>query len=214
MTPSPPPANADVLRPRRLWYWVAGVIVAAGLAAGVVSGLVAARSAARASDDLAELRPPLHPVLFGTPSQVDAEPGRDWAVYVSTGGAISDPPPRVSCGGDGLTVTGVRRELRTEQDGTTWRQVQIVRATEPGRHTIVCSSPDRAARFAFGAAIEPDAGDRLVGDTRRAVVGVAFAFAFASIGVLIGGLLVLLTALRRSGRQAALQAQRPPARLI
>jgi len=194
-------------RPRRLWYGVAGVLVVAGLAAGVVSGALAGRSAAQVSHAVAELRPQLHPLPLGVPTPVDPEPGRDWAVYVSSSG----PTPQVSCGGDGLTVTGVQRDLSTLQDGVRWRQAQLVRVTEPGRYAIVCTSPDRTARFAFGAALDPDATDRLAGDMVGAVLGVLGAAALAALGVLGGGVLALVVGLRRSARRAAMvRLQVPP----
>ena len=202
--PTPPPVTADELRPRRLWYWVAGLIAASGLLAGILSGAYAAHFAVRASEAIEELDPQLQPVPIGVPTPVELEAGRDWAVYVSGSG----PTPRVSCGGDGLTVTAVQQDLTTVQDAVTWHQAQLVRVGETGRYSVVCTSPDRTTRLALGKALDGGTADRVGAMVVRAVLGFVGAFAFASLGVLVGGLIALVVGLRRSSHRAALRAWR------
>ena len=196
----PPPVSADELRPRRFWYWVAGAVAVLGVLAGIAAGAFAAVSAAGVSKTVAELDPRLRAVPIGVPTPVDLDPGRDWAVYASSAG----PTPQVSCGGDGLTVTDAQRDLTTTRDAVTWQETQLVRVAEAGRYSIICTSPDRTTRFALGRALDPAAADRIGGRILGTVLGFVGAFALASLGVLAGGVIVLVVALRRrtSGRAA------------
>jgi len=209
--------DPDELRPRRYWYGVAAAVAVLGLAGAVGSTVFIARSIAGAVHSVEALDPGLRPLLVGRPTVVDLEPGLQRAVYVagagggvSTGGGASAgrPPPPVSCGGNGLTVTDVQDEITAVVDGTRWREVQLVRASEPGPHEIVCSTTDRTADLALGTALDADAAARAGRQVGRAVVASLAVVGLGGIGVLAGGLIALVAAVRRSSHRSALLTQR------
>lgn len=199
--------RAEELRPRRWWYGVAVAAAVLGLAAGVASGVLAAAAAVQVSDGAGELEPRLTPLPVGVPATVELDSQGDWAVYIEAGATA-----RVSCGGDGLTVSAAPAEVTTVQGGTTWRQAQLVRAREPGRHQLTCTSIDRTADLAFGQALDASgrtaAAERTRAQIVRAALGVLGAIVSTSLGVLAGGLLAVAVWLRRNNHRKRLLAER------
>jgi len=207
------PVGPDQVRPHRLWYWVAGAIVLAGLVVAVVSAVLAAGSAGRIADGVAELDLELRPVPDDplAVTAVDVPPGETWSVYVAvprtgTGQtAVVGPAPAVSCTAVGLTVTPFTQDVTTVQDGVAYRPVLTVRA-EPGATaaaTITCDAPDLAnADLALAPALDLAALRQVGAGILGTVAGAFAAVVAALLGLLVGGAVAFVTALRRSHHRA------------
>ena len=216
------PVGPDQVRPHRLWYWVAGAIVLAGLVVAVVSAVLAAGSAGRIADGVAELDLELRPVPDdpSAVTPVDVPSGETWSVYVAvprtgTGQtAVVGPAPAVSCTAVGLTVTPFTQDVTTVQDGVAYRPVLTVRA-EPGATaaaTITCDAEGRAevdgavdADLALAPALDLAALRQVGAGILGTVAGVFAAVVAALLGLLVGGAVAFVTALRRSRHRAALR---------
>ncbi len=215
----------DAVRPRRFWYWVAGALVLAGLVVAVVSAVLAAASAGRISDGIGvldlDLRPlPDDPTAATT---VELPAGDNWAVYVAvprtgTGTtAVIGPAPPVSCTGPDLDIEPVTQDITTVQDGVAYRPVLYVRArahgaaatATPVETTISCGSQGSDsgdAELALAPALDLAAVRGVAGNLLGIVAGVFGAFVAAMLGLLAGGVVATITAVRRSTHRRALLA--------
>lgn len=188
--------SADELRPRRWWYGVAATVAVLGLAAGVVCGVLAGGSAADLSDSVADLDPRLRPVDPDGATEVELTTDRQWAVY-----AVDPTGLRLSCAGDGLTVRPVDRTVTVSGDGRSYRTVLTVRPSVAGRHTLRCTSSDPAAVTAIGRVVDAETAAAAGGQFFGTVFGIVAAIGLAALGLLVGGAIALVVAVRRSGHR-------------
>lgn len=207
--PFPPPAiDPSELRPRRVWYAVAAVIAIVLVGAGIavfIGGLVAASGTGSIDR------------RFGSGETVtvrlDAQPNS--AIYARVGSGGTDgsdpvPTPLAQCtvvgpSGQETSLDVPSGTFTITRNGTSWRQIYEVAATESGDHRISCRSSDTNA-FAVGEV--PDAG-KLFGGIAGGLIGL---FVLPFTGVLIGVIISVVVAVRRSGYRRRMLAQRyPPA---
>ncbi|HEY0641516.1 MAG TPA: hypothetical protein VGD67_28130 [Pseudonocardiaceae bacterium] len=219
MAPGMTPRVADdEVRPRRLWYGVAGGVAGLGLAGAVVCLVLAAVSAGRVSDGIAEFRLSPQPVTPGVPSTVRLTPDTSWAVYVMVprrtgpgGEDVAAPAPAVNCLGEGVDFLPYRGDLAVGHNGETYRPAVIARVAAAGTYEITCSVPGPDTfehRLGVAEGIDADTVARVGGGILGAVAGVFGALALGLGGLLAGGLVALVVTLRRSSHRAALLARR------
>lgn len=212
-----PVAGVDrsAVRPRRLWYGVAGAVVVAGLCAAVLGVLLAAASAGRVSSGVAEFELELRPVPDDRSASTGIEltAGEARAVYVVVTRTGPDAPyvtaPAVTCAGGGLTVEADGRDVTTVRDGVAYRPVLTVRAERAGRYRLSCGTDAGDAELMVGRELDLAALDRVGTGIVGTVAGVFFAVGSAVVGLLLGGVIALVTAVRRARHRAALAEPGP-----
>jgi hypothetical protein len=172
------------IRPRRRWYGVAVAIAVLFTAIGVggfVAGIVTATNSVPDFD---------HTYTGNQESQVQLEAGRKYALYVPENSSRScTVDERVTTRNPNATFSFTR-------DGQQWVHLTNLSAGAPGAYSINCSVPT----YAVGA--EPELG-QLAGGIGG---GIAALLGLPCIGITIGGIIALVTGLRRSSHKKRLQA--------
>ena len=204
-----PSIDPSELRPARRWYWIAGIIAAAGIVIGVAGGVVlfVYGTTSMIPDRLTGLSG------TGTASgNVRLTAGQDWAVF-----ATSDASWEVTCtvqgsSGNG-TVTDPDETANFTSDGGTWWEVARIRVTADGTYRVGCapkqdgtSMEAQSARYMVGEA--PSLGAFFGG----LFGGFAVLFGVPFIAVVIAAVICMVTGVRRGGHRKRLLAERygPP----
>jgi hypothetical protein len=194
--PQPDPGR---VRPGRVWYAVAMLLVVLGVAASPIAVQLAVRSL-----DLLPLPAIVAEFGPGSPATVELSGSQRWAIYVEnadpTGKAGKIP---TECAGGTLHGQRLRLipslpELVFEGGNRRWYALYEFEVPGTGRYQVSCRLTDAAtatARYAVAAAPDP-------GDTRaRLATGVAltlFIYGAPVVGVLAGATVALVVALRRN----------------
>lgn len=176
------------IRPRRRWYGVAiGIAVLFTLIGigGFVAGIVTATNSVPAFDGT---------YTGKQESSVQLEAGRTYAVYVpETAATDCDVDERVTSTSPGTTFSFTRNR---EQ----WVHVTNLSVDTTGAYPINCSAPT----YAVGPAPELDKFASGIGG------GIAALMGLPCLGLTIGGVIALVTGLRRSSHKKRLLAAGTP----
>ncbi|MGH3094973.1 MAG: hypothetical protein ACRDMV_03105 [Streptosporangiales bacterium] len=191
-TPHPghPPAPGSVdpreLRPRRLWYVIGPVIfvlcclLAAGVFIWTLYGAFSGLTELGPGKTTVQLTPDEEKTFYSSkPRDLTAFPGVPCQV---SGPGQYKPEPVF--GSETLT-----------RDGTTWHAILHFHVTKAGGYDVTCGGQG-SVRFAIGNKFSVGG---LVG-------GIFAIIAIPFVGFLIGGAIVLVTALRRNGHKKRLLA--------
>jgi|GEM_PF-6901531 hypothetical protein len=176
-----------VVRPRRLWYGIAIVVLVLGVGAGI-GGFVFA------------LRPSMsHLQRFETGQSVRLTLPADArrTLYVSADAR----PDTLHCAAtpDGLTLSGTSG-LTMSQGDESWNAVYQLHATRAGTYRLTCTSPGGAKPLAVGAAF---GAGRLFG-------GILTALGCPCVALVFAGIVCLVVALRRHARIRELRERAAP----
>lgn len=199
--PLPPrPVPARELRPRRYWFVVAALIVVVATAVGItlfVAGVVAATK---------DFRRPDQPFRANEPVTVRVVAATDKIIWIDESVAASGPDCAVSAmdGGD-ARIESVGADLTYTTNEAEWHGLYRLNATRDGQYQVLCQG-DPAARLALG---DPP---RLRGFAGKLGGGLAALFGLPCLGLVAGGVLALVVALRRSAHRKELAAAPPPPR--
>lgn len=220
-----PPVSGDELRPRRGWYVAAGLFGLGGILAGIVLfvwGVVAgATSLSGSLPQLTELRP-------GEPTAVTLEAGREQIVYVRdvnasappghspsaapTPSAGATPDRSADCTGtgeNGGTVTFTPYSTHGSLTYNTWTALHRAIASQDGTYRITCGAPsDTGVLFAIGDEVPVG---KVVGGFAKIFGGLTVGLGLPCLGVLVGGVIALVTGLRRGSHRNRLLQQRAAA---
>ena len=178
-------------QPGKFWYWVAGLLVLAGLAAGVALGVRGVSSFSRVISELARVPIP------GT-AQLDLEPGGH-VIYLeqSDTGALPAVDVEVRHDGSGESVD-VRRyagELNYNSGGVSGTAVATFDVVEAGVYEVVVDGAEGSGTVAIG----PSLGGGVLG----LVGGLFGAFGVASLTFFAAVAIVVVVAVRRNRAQKA-----------
>lgn len=176
------------IRPRRLWYGIAIVVLVLGIAAGIGAFLFALRPAL---GDLQRFD-------TGQTARLSLSAGQRRTLYVSGDTAGGDLHCTASPAGLSLSETS---GLTMAQGDESWSARYQLRADKAGSYRLTCTSTDGRKDLAIGAMLS---GPRLVG-------GIIAAIACPCGGLLFAGIVCLVVALRRHARRRALHEATPPA---
>lgn len=204
-----PSIDPSELRPARRWYWIAGIIAVVGIVIGVGGGvtLFVYGTASMTPDNLTGLSG------SGTASgSVRLTAGQDWAVF-----ATSDASWDVTCSARGTsgnaTVSDPGETVNFTSHGGQWWEVARIRAPADGTYQVSCSPKPDAVSTGV------DATRYMVGEAPS--IGVFFGSLFGGFAVLFGvpfiacvtgGVIAIVTGVRRGGHRKQLLAERygPP----
>lgn len=195
MTPLPPVTSRE-LRPGRGWYVAAGVVAVGGIVAGL--GLLLLSTAS-----LLGALPDLGPGFSGGESAVvTLKAGDDQTIYADRPGAAAGRCSGTGENGGTVTFTARTFSFSFTRGNRQWHAIQQVRVSEDGRYRITCGTPDSGVTYAVG----PDPQVR--GFVGKLVGGLGALFGLSCLGVLIGGVMALVTGVRRNSHKGRLQRER------
>lgn len=182
---APPPgapgtkvATADI-RPKARWFWIGGAIMLLGVVASIVFGVLGFVGIANTVDDFAR-------VSEGSDT-VRIDSTGEYVIY-SENGSFFASVDVVSPDGDPVETDRYLTELTYEYNGRTGRAVSTFEATDTGRYTITTDS-------------DVAIGKSVAGDLIRAIL---IPFLIAGLGFLLGLIVIIVTAVRRSGSKKRL----------
>ncbi|HEU4426204.1 MAG TPA: hypothetical protein VFR67_27005 [Pilimelia sp.] len=218
----PPPVDPRVLRPRRGWYVLAGIIAGLSLLAAPVLLIVGVGAIGSVEDTLPTMTAEFD---ADTPATVELTAARRWAIYVeepATDPTVTpdqdpdlspEPSPEPSdaqctveaVAGGTADVTAVTHTVHVTVDGRTWRQLHTFTVSQAGTYRVTCEPTGPGAgphRYAVGEDVN------LAGLLGRIFGGIGSIFAAILVpctGLFLAGLLALIVGLRRYLHRKRLQ---------
>ncbi|MQA85954.1 MAG: hypothetical protein GEV03_15335 [Streptosporangiales bacterium] len=201
MYPPHAPIRVDPaeLRPRRRWYVVAGAIAGVLVLAGV-GGFAYGLATAVTEGDLGKR------FRAGETVTVRLAPEPQPAIYVAES---EGPAPDAECAvtstsGGNARVSRPDYAFEVTRDGVSWDLRYVIDVTAAGNYQVVCrpSAGDVAATYRIGEA------PRMARFFGGLFGGLASLFVLPAIGVLAGGVMVAVVAIRRNDHRRRLQADR------
>jgi hypothetical protein len=207
VSPHPPPlVDAGELRPRRLWYWVGGVIILIGIIGGVVGFVLGLVNAVKLPEFSARFNDGGQGTFQVDQSGQTARAGRAWQLYATTPMTNTEVAKVCTISGAGEASLGFPSySHQVTSGGQTWNLVASIAIERPGRYTVSC-------RDGSGAEFAVAYGNSGGGFFASIVAVFAAGFGPPIAGILIGGLIMIVTGMRRGGHKRRLMAQRmmPP----
>lgn len=182
MTELPPPAPRPI-RPRRVWYVVAVVVLVLGVAAGVGSFLYA----------LSPATGPVQQFDPDHPARVTLSAGDQRTLYAqSSAGTVT-----CTASPGGLRLSDVTGSLTMSRGGEDWVGRYQMRADRAGTYTVTCTGGQRLAIGSYFS-------------LTRLFVGILGTFVCPGGAFLFAAIVCLVVALRRHSRRKAQRAGVPP----
>jgi ABC-type antimicrobial peptide transport system permease subunit len=204
----PPPVLVDPseLRPRRKWFWIAGIVAGVGILVGLGGGIGLFVYGATS------VMPDTRTTLQGTGTAaggVRLTAGRDWAVFSTTDSSWEVKCAATGPGGRAASVTDPNETMNFTHDGATWHEVARVKAPVDGTYQMRCAptgfqpTADMAsARYMVGEA--PSLGAFFGG----LFGGFAVLFGVPFVAVLAAVIISVVTGVRRGNHRKRLLAER------
>ncbi|ADD43765.1 hypothetical protein [Stackebrandtia nassauensis] len=194
MTTQPAPADPRGVTPGKFWYWIAGIIIVLGIAAGVTVFVFGVSTIAGNIPDMKQT------FADGEETTVELSPNQDWAIYVDASG---DTPPTVDCGvasDDGKAMMTPSSDTFNFSDGGhQWHLVYDVSVDKSGEYTFTCTAGEAADGYAIGDGV--DVGG-FVGGVFGSLGGL---IGIPCFSLVVGGVIILIVAMRRSGNKKKLR---------
>lgn len=193
------------VRPRRKWFWIAGIIAGVGIIVGVGGGVGLFVFGATS------MTPDTRTTLSGSGTatgSVRLTADAEWAIF-STTDASWDVQCAASAGGDQATVTAPDETVTFTTGGSTWHEVARVKAPSDGAYAFTCrpvsgdpGSDASGARYLVGEA--PELGAFFGG----LFGGFALLFGVPFVAVLAAVIISVVTGVRRSDHRRRLIMER------
>ncbi|SHN44122.1 hypothetical protein [Cryptosporangium aurantiacum] len=177
------PIDSSTLRPRRRWYGVAVFIAVLFTAIGIGGFVVGIVTATKSIPDFEQT------FTGNQVNQVQLDAGRSYAFYVpeGAGGWNTQFDERIQVKNPGATFSFTR-------DGQQWTHLRTLTVDTSGTYTI----DSDATTFAIGE--EPEIG-QFAGGLGG---GIAALVGLPCFGIVVGGIIALVTGLRRSSHKRRL----------
>lgn len=195
-----PLVSSRELRPGRAGYVVAGAVVLLCILGGVGAFVFGIGRAVVAFPELDRT------FDAGVPTAVTLTADPEKVLFADRDLAGSDCS--VTGGPGEATFRGISYSFEFSADGKQWHAVNRFAVSAAGTYTVTCAPRDRGAagpvRFAVGDA--PDLGGYFGG----LFGGIAALAGLPCLGVVVGGTIALITAVRRSSTKKRLLAERTP----
>jgi len=172
------------LRPRRRWYGIAVGIAVLFTAIGIGGFVVGIVSATGSIPDFDSTYP------GNQDSQVTLESGRSYGIYVP------ENSPQTCNVDDRVTTASPNATFTFTRDGQQWVHLSNLTVDAAGTYTVNCDAPT----YAVGPAPELGQFAGGIGGGLAALMGLP------CLGITIGGIIALVTGLRRSSHKKRLQA--------
>lgn len=194
-----PPVSipAETLRPRRLWYWIGGALIALGCLAGLAVFLFGLLRTVGLPDFAATFS------SDGRPVSLQAEEanggGKKWLLYADTPVA-SDEDCTLEGADPAATVDPPTYTHNAWSQGEEWHLVGELAIGRPGEYTIGCRS-EREIDYAVGYG---DSGLRVF---RNIGITLVLTFALSLAGIISGTVMLIVTGVRRERHQARLRRE-------
>ena len=198
-----PSIDPKQLRPGRVWYVVAAAIVVLGVCVGMgvfALGMTSFISGLPAMEQRFE---------SGSATEMRLSADKKWAVYVSVPEGESGPAlaAAADCTGSGdgeITLSRNRANINIGANGEQWQLAYNVTVDQTGTYRLECAFGDESvgqgSEFAIGEAIDLGAFGTLFGSI-GALLGAP------CLALLVGGVIALVAAVRRSSHRKRLQQQ-------
>lgn len=185
---APPLIPANDLRPGRHWYGTAAVIAVVLIVLGVVIGVYRFSNAIDAVDTG-------HQFADGDTFALRLDPESEKTIWIRERGPSASQKCSVTGPGDAtLTFPGIDFFLTRD---ATWNPLHTIDVSRAGTYEVTCTSQG-PSRYAIG-----DSGGLVT-----LVGGLILAFALPAVGISIGIVIALVTAVRRRGHRKRLLAER------
>lgn len=188
----PPRIDPGELRPKRLWYVVAGLVAAVLIGLGILSFVRTLTSAVDSVDTEGRFR-------GGESLTLHLEDGQERAVFVDL---PDDAESRYDCRVTGPSHPSLyqpRSSFEVSSGDRTWRRVLVLLPHGTGEHTVTCEA-SQTAEFAVGDKPEPSG----------LINGFLLTVGLPVLGVITCTLIAVLTAVRRGRHRRRLLAERFP----
>jgi hypothetical protein len=141
--------------------------------------------------------------VAGTPTTVDLTSGREWAIYVAADAVVPSRCEAKTLDGGAISLSDPGNySFSFTRDGTTWQLLIQMTISTGGRFEIVCN-PVAGGRQQYGVAEDP----QFSGFFGSILGGIGALAGLPCLGVIIGGVIVLVVALRRKANKRTLQQQ-------
>jgi hypothetical protein len=191
---------AQELRPRRYWFAVAGLIAAVGALAGV--GLFAL-GVAGAVDDF---KRPDQRFRAGEPVTVPVVAATDKIIWIDDAGdgsTILGPACTVTpVDGGTARIESIGMSLSYATEEAAWRGLYRLNAERDGQYQVTCEASGAAGAAQLAVGDPP----RIKGFAGKLGGGLVALFGLPCLGLVVGGVLALVVALRRSEHRKRLTA--------
>ncbi|MFC7330763.1 hypothetical protein [Marinactinospora rubrisoli] len=196
------PARPDPaeVRPRRLWFWIGGLVIVLGVVGAVVALFVGAFRTTAAD-------PPVVGFRAGEEAAFTAESGNTdsdtWRLYADRELSFDEVERACAVTGEAgdVVIRAPGYTSTTTVNGVSRVLVAEIGITEPGGYTIACAA-DSGAAFS----VSYGAGAATVVFGILGTLGSVFLFLIS--GLVIGIVLIVTTAVRRGGHRRRLAAER------
>jgi hypothetical protein len=201
MTSQPLPPRrvpARELRPRRYWFAVAALIAMVGATAGIALFVVAVSGATE------DFRRPDQPFRVGEPVTARVVAATDKIIWIDGAVGTDRPDCTVSPVDDGdARIESVGAALSYTTGDADWHGLYRLNAARDGQYQVLCQG-DPSARLALG---DPP---QIRGFAGKLGGGLAALFGLPCLGLVGGGVLALVVALRRSAHRKDLAPRQQP----
>lgn len=177
----PPGAPVDkaAIRPKARWFWIGGGIIVLGIAAAILFGVLGFIGIADKVDDFARVSPGSDTVRIDSTGE--------YVIYSETGSFFVSVEV-LSPDGEPVRTSRYLTDLNYTFGGNSGQAVATFDADDTGRYTITTDSD-----IAIGTSI--------AGDLLRTIL---IPFVIGGLGFLIGLIVIIVTAVKRSGSKKRL----------
>ncbi|MBB4931101.1 F0F1-type ATP synthase assembly protein I [Lipingzhangella halophila] len=194
----PPAPDPAVLRPRKLWFWVGGLVIVLGIAGGITGFILGIAGVVNSTSTAAEFD-------AGEPATFEADEANTdsdtWKLYADQDISSRDAEENCEVTGPGgqVAISDPGYSSETTVNDERWVLVAQLDITETGEYTVEC---DASTNAGFSVGYGPGLGDNAMG-----IVGsIAALILVPLLGVIAGLTMIVVTAVRRSRHRTRLQA--------
>lgn len=188
------PVDPAELKPGRIWYWIAGVVIVVGVAAGVA---VFVFGVTRVAESVPEME---QTFAAGEDTEMELSGGH-WAIYVDHPGESAPTVECVASSPDDEVLVSPSDAFTTSDGRHTWHMVYELTVTESGPVEVNCDTDAKVGDFAIGEAVDVSG---FVGGILGSITGL---IGIPTLGIVVGGTIILVVALRRSAHRKRLRSR-------
>ncbi|RNL85744.1 hypothetical protein [Halostreptopolyspora alba] len=186
----PPPPDPGQLRPKRLWFWMGGLVIVLGIVGGIAAFVLGLLGVTSSTTTQAEFGAGETATFRAERVNTDSE---SWKLYADRDMHSSDVERDCDVSGpDGqrVAIAGPGYDSETTVNGQTWVLVAQLDVAETGEYTIECAEDTEAG---FSVRYGPDFAGTFLG-----IAGSIAALVLVPLlGLVVGIIMIVVTAVRR-----------------